>query len=87
MITMKVTVNNKTGLHARPASKFAKTAARYQSKIMVQYNDRMFDAKSILSLLSAGVAPQSELILSAEGVDEETALKELVALVENGIGE
>ena len=50
----KIVVNNKVGLHARPASLFVQEAAKYQSNIKVSTQDpdtkelREANAKSIL---------------------------------------
>jgi phosphocarrier protein HPr len=89
----KVIVNNKVGLHARPASLFAQAATKFASNINVSCQDaetkeiREANAKSILGILTLGVYQGMELIIQTDGEDEETALKSLVELVENNFGE
>jgi phosphocarrier protein HPr len=89
----KVIVNNKVGLHARPASLFVQAATKFASNINVSCQDaetkeiREANAKSILGILTLGVYQGMELIIQTDGEDEETALKSLVELVENNFGE
>jgi len=87
MVCKKVTVKNPTGLHLRPAGLFCKTAMRFKSKITFQIKDSTANAKSVLSVLGACVKSGDEIELICEGEDEEEALKEMVRLVEEGIGE
>lgn len=87
MYEQTVVVNNKSGLHARPATLFIKTAAAYQAKITVKKGEKTADAKSMLKVLALGVNAGTELVISAEGPDEEQAVTALVALINEGLGE
>ncbi|HWQ80029.1 MAG TPA: HPr family phosphocarrier protein [Anaerovoracaceae bacterium] len=82
MVTKKVLIANKIGLHARPAGVFSRTAAQFQSNIIIDYNDKKVDAKSILNLLSAGIAGWSTITITAEGEDENEAIDKLCELVQ-----
>jgi phosphocarrier protein HPr len=88
-----VMVDNKVGLHARPASLFVQAAAKYSSTIQVSCQDpdtkelREANAKSILGVLTLGVFQGMEITIQAEGQDEEQAVETLVALVKNNFGE
>lgn len=89
----KVIVNNKVGLHARPASLFVQEATKYKSDIKVSTHDpdtnelREANAKSILGVLTLGVFQGMEITIRAEGEDEENAVAALLALVEKNFGE
>ncbi|NMB60897.1 MAG: HPr family phosphocarrier protein [Chloroflexi bacterium] len=89
----KVVVNNKVGLHARPAALFVQIASKFQSEISVSCHDpkedklRTANAKSILGILTLGVFQGIEITIKADGADEEDAAKALVELVENNFGE
>jgi len=89
----KVIVNNQVGLHARPASLFVQEAAKYQSDISVQCQDpetnenRDANAKSILGILTLGVFQGTEITITADGEDEDDAVKALIALVKDNFGE
>ena len=83
----KVKIPNSLGLHARPASLFAKTAERFESEITVEKNGMEVDGKSILGLMMLVAEKGSELKITVDGPDEEEALRTLVELVKNGFGE
>jgi phosphocarrier protein HPr len=87
MPEIKLTVNHKVGLHARPASAFVQTAARFNSDIEVTHGDNTVNAKSILAVLTLGAHQGSEIIIKAEGEDAEDALKALEELVNDNFGE
>lgn len=88
-----VMVNNKVGLHARPASLFVQAAAKFTSNIQVSCKDpdtkelREANAKSILGVLTLGVFQGMDITIQAEGEDEETAVTTLAELVKNNFGE
>jgi phosphocarrier protein HPr len=84
---MTLTLLNKVGLHARPASKFVQTAARFTSKITVSHRTRTGNAKSILDVLKLGAVGGTEITITAEGEDAEAALAALKGLVAEKFGE
>jgi phosphocarrier protein len=83
IIAKRVVVSNKQGLHARPADMFAKTAARFDSRIEVVKDGHRVDGKSILGVLTLVAEQGTELSIEATGHDAQEALKALVALVES----
>ena len=91
MVSEKVTIKNPTGLHLRPAGLFCRTAMQYGSKITVEKKTKSEDvtahAKSVLSVLGACIKRGDEIRIICEGDDEETALREMVRIVEDGLGE
>lgn len=86
-LTRHLTVNNKLGLHARPASLFAKTANQYSADITVKKDDGTIDAKSIMGVLMLGAVQGTELEIYAQGKDAEEALDALEQLVKTNFGE
>ena len=86
MQTTKVTIINKAGLHARAASKLAELTSKYGCKIRIGH-DKMVDGKSILSLMMLAAVKGTELTIEADGDDEDTALKAIVALINDRFGE
>jgi len=91
MAEVRVTITHSSGLHARPAALFVRTAAGFQSSIRVRNLSRdaahEVDAKSILSVMTLGVEQGHEISIRAEGPDEAAAVDVLRALVEGGLGE
>ena len=86
-----VEVRNPHGLHARPAALFVRAAGAYKLTTITVRNvtlDRPpVDAKSIISVLAAGVSKGHLIELSAEGVAEDGAIDGLVEFIELGAGE
>lgn len=87
MVSQKVIVGNPTGLHLRPAGVLCKEALKYQSRITFRYKENTSNAKSVLSVLAAGVKCGNEIEIVCEGKDEEDALKALILVIESGLGE
>lgn len=85
MKSVEVTVVNPVGLHVRPATFFIKKANSYKSSIWVEKDDRRVNAKSLLGVLSLGVASGTSITLIAEGDDEDAALDGLCDLIKNGL--
>lgn len=87
MILEKVTILNETGLHARPASVFVNTAAKFKSELTLSKGEKRANAKSILSVLGLGISKGTEITIAGDGPDEEQAVKTLVELITLGINE
>jgi len=78
----KVTVLNKLGLHARPASEFVRCARAFNAVIHIRKDGETYSAASILDVLSANLDCGAAMILQADGPDAEQALERLAALLE-----
>ena len=85
MVKQKVTVKNQLGLHLRPAGILCRTAMLYKSHIMLTCGTATVNAKSVLSVLGAGVKTGDEVEITCEGMDEQEALGALVELFESGL--
>lgn len=83
MVETKVKITNRLGIHARPATLLVKTAKKYRSRIILVKDDMEVDGKSIIDIMILAAEPGSELIIRANGEDEEEAVKELKKLVED----
>jgi phosphocarrier protein HPr len=89
MIERRVVITNRLGLHARAAALLVRTANSYKSALRLERADKTAaaDAKSILSVLMLAAARGTELLVSAEGVDEQEAMDAVCGLFANGFGE
>jgi phosphotransferase system HPr (HPr) family protein len=87
MIQQEFTIQNKVGLHARPAAVFVQTAVKFKSNIIVEKDGKEINAKSIFGVLSLGAEKGSKIIINIEGEDEQEAMKALKELVHNSFGE
>jgi phosphocarrier protein len=87
MTAQAVTVVNQLGMHARAAAKFVHVATRFEARVRVARDGREMDGKSIMGILLLAAAHGSTITISADGADEQDAVRALVALVESGFGE
>lgn len=78
-----MTVKNRAGLHARPASVLVKTAQQFDSNIYLEKEDMKVNAKSIMNIFALAATYNTELRISAEGCDEEAAFSAICTLFEN----
>ena len=83
MITRQLTLKNRSGLHARPASLWVEAASRYQCRVGIRFGDSEVDGKSILGVLSLGLGAGTTFQFTVDGVDELEAAGELETLLVN----
>jgi len=81
VVTKKLMVKNKQGLHARPAALFVQTANKYDALITVRKDKDEVNGKSIMGILMLGAEKGSVIWIRAEGEDAEEAIAELEKLV------
>lgn len=74
---------NESGLHARPAAEFVKTAARFDARVRVNG----VDAKSLLAIMALALPKGATIEVDAAGDDAQDAVDALVGLVRSGFGE
>lgn len=87
MITRDLEISNKLGLHARAAAKFVALAATFESNIEIENDWRKVNGKSIMGVMMLAAAKGTLICLRVEGSDEQTAMTQLAALVENKFNE
>jgi phosphocarrier protein HPr len=87
MVSRTVAIRNQLGMHARAAARFVHTASAFDARVRVSRGSRVMDGKSIMGVLLLAAAKGSDIMISAEGVDEAAALDALCQLVESGFGE
>ncbi|KZZ85234.1 MULTISPECIES: phosphocarrier protein HPr [Bacillaceae] len=84
--TFKVTAES--GIHARPATVLVQTASRFDADINLEYNGKTVNLKSIMGVMSLGIAKDSEIKITASGSDESEAISALEETMKNeGLGE
>ena len=81
MISETVVIQNKVGLHSRPATSFIQKANEYKCSVWIEKNERRVNAKSLLGVLSLGVLQGTEISIIADGPDEREAIDAMVSLV------
>lgn len=74
---------NEEGMHARPAGAFVKVANEFKSTVEVKANGMTKNGKSIMGLMSLGLAKDSEITVVTKGEDEAEAMNKLANLIQN----
>ena len=87
MLKETTMINNLTGLCLNPAGLFCRTAMQFKCQITFRHKDTTANAKSILSVLGACIKQGDEIEVTCDGVDEEEALKAMLQVIEDGLGE
>lgn len=87
MVSKKVVVKNKSGLHARPASELAKVAMKCNSDVVIKVGERKINPKSILNLMAAAIKCGTEITVECMGETEKEDLGAIVSSIESGLGE
>jgi phosphocarrier protein HPr len=77
MVEKTFTVTAETGIHARPATLLVQAAGKFDSEINLAYKEKKVNLKSIMGVMSLGIGKGAEITISAEGSDENDALKTL----------
>ncbi len=74
MVSKKILIKIPTGLEARPVALLVQVASQYESNIYVECDEKKVNAKSIMGMMSLGLAAGEEVVVIADGSDEEVAM-------------
>lgn len=85
--TITVTIQNRLGLHARPAMNFVDVAVAHACEIAVRRGDQTVDGKSIMQMMMLAATQGTEIEITASGPDADKAIDALKQLVESRFGE
>jgi len=83
MITKKISITIPTGLEARPVALLVQVASQYESTIYVECEEKKVNAKSIMGMMSLGLAAGEEVTVSVDGPDEEVAMDNIEKYLSN----
>ena len=77
MVTKNMTIEIKSGLEARPVAVFVQIASQFESSIYVEQDSKKVNAKSIMGMMTLGLPAGEKVTVSADGSDEEDAIKKI----------
>jgi catabolite repression HPr-like protein len=77
MIKKQILIEIPTGLEARPVALLVQVASQYESTIYVECEEKKVNAKSIMGMMSLGLASGEEVTVIVEGSDEEEAMENI----------
>lgn len=87
MVSAKVVLINREGLHVRPAGLFSNEMQKFVSDVWVCHGEAVVSGKSIMNLIAAGIQRGDEVEIRCSGPDEVEALHRAVELISTGLGE
>jgi len=87
VVSEKIEIINKLGLHARAAAKLVAVCAAYGSEINITKDSKPVDGKSIMSVMLLAAAKGSILQFDISGSDEQQAWDAISTLVNNRFDE
>ena len=80
MKQLEITINNETGLHARPAKTLVNLVKQFKSDVTIWHGEKKANAKSLISVLTLGASKGSQLKIEVKGEDAEKVMKMIEAL-------
>lgn len=83
MIEREARIQNKLGLHARAASKFVSLSQRFAATVTVSNGAQSANGKSIMSMMILQATCGTTISISTEGEDEQQAIEQIIALIDN----
>ncbi len=87
MAHRELTIINKLGLHARAASKLAKTTAAFACTIRLSRNGKTVDGKNLMGIMMLAAAKDSVITVETDGPDADAAMDAIATLVADRFGE
>ncbi|MBY0583919.1 HPr family phosphocarrier protein [Murdochiella massiliensis] len=85
MVEEKVVLDNDIGLMGRPAANFIQTAKKFLADVYLERDHKVFNGKSIMSVLSMGAGKGAKFTLRTDGPDEKEALEALLTYLKHDI--
>ncbi len=87
MIRKELTVSNPEGLQSRNAVLLVQTACKFNARIRIEQGVKIINAKSMMGVLSLGIAQKGTILLCVDGDDEQQAIAALEKLITSGFAE
>ena len=82
MVEKILTVKNRAGIHARPATLIAQMANKFTSEITLEKDSIVVNAKSIMGVITMAAGYNTTMTLKVEGPDESEAASAIENLFE-----
>ncbi len=83
----KFTIQNKQGLHARPAALLVQTANKYSCDVEIQKGSEKVNGKSIMGIMTLAAGAGTSITVRTSGDDAESAMEEIANLIDGNFGE
>ncbi|MDP2981984.1 MAG: HPr family phosphocarrier protein [Candidatus Latescibacter sp.] len=88
MVVEKVVyIQNKLGMHLRPATLLVREASRFKSKIELEVDGTRVNGKSFMGVMMLAAAYGSKVTINATGEDAEEAVEKIKAIIDSKFDE
>lgn len=77
MVSKEITIRLENGLEARPVAMLVQVASKYDSSVYLEAGEKRVNAKSIMGMMSLGLAKGGELTVITDGSDESAAVEHI----------
>lgn len=79
------TIQDKYGMHARPAGQLVRLASAYQCAVTVQHEDRSCTLKTPMHLMALGIMQGDNITVQAEGTEESECIAAVRKFLEENV--
>lgn len=69
--------------YIKKSTKFVEAASKFESEIFIEKEDRLYNGKSLIGVMSIGTSSGKKLTIKAEGKDELEAIELLAKIMED----
>ena len=83
MTSKEIRIGLSSGLEARPAAMLVQVASQYESSIYVESEEKRVNAKSIMGMMTLDLPVGEQVVVTADGVDEEKAVNDIEKYLSN----
>ncbi len=87
MVSEKIIIKNKSGIHARPAGELARVTKNCKSETFLIHGDKIVNLKSVLNVMAAAIHVGTEVIIQCDGENEAEDLNKILDAINSGLGE
>ena len=85
MKTFEYVIRDELGIHARPAGALVKEVKKFESRITIQKGDKEVEASKLMALMGMGVKCGDNIIVKADGADEDAAIEQMETFIKNNL--
>ena len=79
MTKKEITIQLDSGLETRPVALLVQVASQYDSDIYIESDNKCINAKSIMGMMALRLVPGENVVISANGADEASAMEGIEA--------
>ena len=83
MLYKELVIKHPDGLKSRTAALFVQTAGCYESQILIESENKKVNAKSIMGMMTLDLPVGEQVVVTADGADEEKAINDIEKYLSN----